>query len=192
MDGPEGAVTRVCANLRAELPRKLAELRTRYGVVDGSLPDIDRYLTHEPLDISIDRPPMIVVVEQESDTLDGPVKLTTDGGGGSLYEFRYRIVVYAWSTGTDAAVTTTARQRYGLAVREVMLQRLGLGVPDPGTLVLDPVTIGESYSGVETTTAREIIAATAITCEYRAQEFLEPYRPGVPAVAGTVTTGVDG
>lgn len=175
MEGPEGAVTAIVGVLRTGLPGKLAEFRTRYGVTDGSLEDVTRFLTHEPVDIAVDRPPMVVVAEQESDTVDGPLKIATDGSGGAVYLYRYRVAVYAWARGTSFDTTTLARQRYGLAVREVLLGKPGLGNPDPGTLVLDPATIIETYSGaVVSEGSREVIAATALVCEYLAQEYLAP------------------
>jgi hypothetical protein len=189
MDGPEGCVTRIEALLRERLPAKLAELRVRYGVVDNSLEDVTRFLTTEPPDIAIDRPPMIVIVEQESDSLQGPVKAMTDGYGGSLYAFRYRVGIFAWARGTTYATTARARQRYGLAVREVLLQTPGIGDPEPGHLVIDPLTIVETYSGVATSQAsREIIAATALVVEYISQEHLLPKLPGVAATG--IQTGV--
>lgn len=93
MIGPEGLVTAVDGLLRARLPGKLAEFRGLYGVGERDLEDVQRFLTHEPDDIAIDRPPMIVTVEQESDITDGPMLLGSDGGGGATYEFHYWVSV---------------------------------------------------------------------------------------------------
>lgn len=189
MFGPEGVVAAIVGCLRRDLPGKLAEMRVRYGVADDSLADIDRYLVTEPENVAVDRPPMIVVAEQGSDTLDGPRRVATDGSGGSIYEWRYRITIFAWATGQTFESTARTRQRYGLAVREVLLSRPGLGDPDVGTCVLDPLRIEETYSDVARDgQSREVLAATAVLVEYRTQESLSARVPGLVNVG--VDTGI--
>lgn len=193
MFGPEGVILAVSSCLKQNMPGKLAEFRTRYNVLDGSLPDVVRYLTTEPPDIALDRPPMIVVVEQDSDNINGAVKRSADGAGGSVYEFRYTLGIFVWARGNTFETTGLARQRYGLAVREVLLQTRGVGGGgDPGSIVIDPLTMTETYSGVAAGgPSREIIAGTAITVQYRAQEWLGPVLLGVPVTGVVPVIGVE-
>jgi len=185
VDGVEGVVAKLNARLQAAMPGKLAELRVRYGVVDGSLEDITRYLTHEPDDVGIDKPPMIVIMEQESDIMEGPARQAMDGAGGSVYRWRYTLGIFAWARGEDYDSTATARKRYGLAVREILLERPGLGDPDPGTCVLDPKWIRETYSSLARDgVSREVIAGTGLTVKYETQEALPSPLPSL----GTVVT----
>ena len=187
MDGVESVVTAVLGRLQTAMPGKLAELRTRYAVTDGSLEEITTFMTHEPDDVGVDRPPMCVITEQESDTVDGPLKLTGDGHGGSTFKWRYRLGVFAWARGSTFEQTATARQRYGLAVREILLQQPGLGHPDPGSCVLDPASIVETYSSIARDgTSREVIAATALVLAYETQELLGPLLPPTGIVQVTV------
>lgn len=189
MDGPELVVTQVLGVLRTHLPGKLEDFRVRYSIVDGSLDDIRLFLAQEPMDIAVDKPPMIVVTEQESDTVAGPVRLSADGGGGATYRFRYMLLVTVWASGRTFASTATARQRYGLAVREVLLQHLGIGPDDPGTIVLDPTVIAETYSAVgQDAQTSEIIAATATLLAYETQEYLGPVVAPVVQTAPPATT----
>jgi hypothetical protein len=189
VEGVEELVNRVVWRLQTALPPKLSELRTRYGIQDRSLEDITSWLTHEPDDIAVDRPPMIVVVEQDSDALDGPVRLTDDGRGGSTFRWRYQLLVIVWARGDTFDSTALARRRYGLAAREVLLQMPGLGVDDPGTIVIDPNTVVESYSEVARDgQTREIIAATSIAVTYITQEYLGPR---LPALGVSTTIGHD-
>jgi hypothetical protein len=177
--GVEGLVDRVLWRLQTGMPGKLQELRGRYGVLDGSLEDITTWLTHEPDDVAIDKPPMVIVVEQESDVTDGPLRLTADGGGGAAWMFRYRLTVFAYARGSTFDTTALNRRRYGLAVRELLLQMPGLGAPDPGTMVLDPGNIMEAYSEVARDgRTRQVLAATSIAVRYDCQEYLGPLLPG--------------
>lgn len=195
MEGVEAVVDRVMWRLQDAIPGKLAELRTRYSVLDGSLEDITNWLTHEPDDIAIDRPPMIVVVEQDSDTVDGPVRVSADGGSGTTFKWRYQLVVFAWARGETFDATSQVRRRYGLAVRECLLQMPGLGATDPGTIVLDPSSIQESFSAVARDgQTREIIAATSLALTYYCEETLGPRIPatGVATVPIVPDIGVVG
>lgn len=190
MEGIEGVTTKVLARLQEAMPAKLAELRIRYGVDDGSLEDITTWLTHEPDDIGVDTPPMVVVTEQESDIVSGPERIRDDGAGGATYRFRYRIGVFAWARGDTFDSTARARARYGLAVREILLQKIGLGDPDPGTCVLDPAWIVETYSSIgRDGISREVIAATALVLKYETQEWLAP-RTAPLGVAGSIPPDV--
>jgi len=189
MLGPEAVVEAIVLMLQRDLPRKLVKFRNRYGIVDGSLPDIDRFLRTEPQDVAIDKPPLIVVVEQESDSLEGPRRNTDDGKGGTTWKYRYTLTVIIYASGVSYEDTALRRKRYGLAVRECLLQRPGLGDPDPGEIVLVPEEIRETYSSV----ARDgdsamIIAATAILIQYETQEWLQAYLPSTPG--GTVSSDV--
>lgn len=185
----EQVVNRLLWRVQTSLPVKLAELRTRYGVVDNSLPDIAHWLTYEPDDIAVDRPPMIVIVEQESDTLNGPVRMSSDFVAGSTFEWRYHLVVFAWAVGDTFEATATARRRYGLAVRECLLQMPGLGDPDPGSMTIDPLQMTETYSAVARDgQSREIIAATGISVQYRTQEYLGPRLAPLGDVGSVVPT----
>lgn len=193
MIGVEGVAGAVEQLLRANLNPKLAELRERYGVYDPSLEDIERYLTQEPENLAVDKPPMIVIAEQQTDTLQGPVRIAGDGSGGSVYRYRYTMAIFAWARGTTFATTNTARRRYGLAVREVLLQRPGIGPEDPGEIVIDPASIEETYSQIDRDErTREIIGATAISVDYMTQEYLSPALPPVGVAAtGVVSIGID-
>lgn len=179
MRGVEGVVGAVLTRLQDGMPGKLADLRDRYGVADNSLEDITRWLDHEPDDIAIDKPPMVVVTELTSDTVDGPMRVTGDGGGGSVYVLRYRVTVFAWARGRTYDTTTRNRRRYALAVRELLLQAPGLGpTQDPGAIRLRPESLVETYSEVARDgQTREIIAGTALAVAYDSEEYLEALLP---------------
>lgn len=176
MRGVEGVVDAVLARLQTAMPGKLAEIRTRYGIVDGSLEDITRWLDHEPDDIAVDNPPLVVVTEQGTDAVDGPVRSGNDGKGGATYLYRYQLAVFSWARGRTYATTTLARRRYALAVREVLLQQPGLGPDgDPGAIRLRPDSIVETYSEVARDgQTREIVAGSSLTVLYDSEEFLAP------------------
>jgi hypothetical protein len=189
VDGVEGVMSWVELLLRGRVPAKLAELRTRYDIVDGSLEDITRYLTHEPDDVAIDQPPLVVIAEQQSDSITGPVRAINDGAGGATYRWRYSLLIMVWARGTTFAQTSQVRRRYGLAVREVLLQTPGINAADPDECVLIPELMAETYSDVSRDgAARQVIAATAITVVYEAQEHLGALLPplGVAAVPPAV------
>lgn len=189
MLGAEGVITAVLGYLQAAMPAKLAELRTRYGATELQLPEIPRWIDYEPDDLAVDKPPVVAVLEQQSDTLAGPTRNLDDGSGGSTYRYRYAVTVIVYVRGRNRAETAALRRRYGLGLRELLLQRPGLGDPDPGWVVLVPETIVEAYSPLDTA-QQEVFGATGIDLHYETQEWLAPLRPGPVAGVPDTTVGV--
>lgn len=153
MRGLEGAELLVSDYLQTNMPAKLAELRIRHGLDPAEaatiLPDVAKW-TEGPRPsrvLAIDDYPFVTTIGQDT-VAAGELERGADRGDNvtaDLYRFRYRIRVFAWVRGETWEGTHLRRHRLVLAIRELLLEAIGL---DVDYAAVDPQTIRESYSDV--------------------------------------------
>lgn len=180
MLGPEGVANLVVARLRADVPPKLAELRTRLGVTAAELPDVrpEHVRWAEQDTASIEQFPMLVVTVLGTGIDQGPVSFH-GSGTSNAYSYRYLLSIFAWSRGRDRAHTQRSQWRMALAVREVLLAKRPMTptIVGPDYLTLDPNELREDYSDVEQNPARQWLAATRIDLQLVSEERLAAPQP---------------
>lgn len=148
MLGSEGVVRGLHANLETYVPRRLAALRARFDADLGTLPDIRRIYPDEVTALSIEKFPALVITVPDTDG-----KLTnrqTDlDSTFEEYSYRYNIRLFVYVVEAESLATSRLIKRTTLGVREALLTRKILPVPQPDSAEIDPQTIRESYSEVE-------------------------------------------
>lgn len=187
MNGPEGARTAVADHLGGLLPAELADLEARLALPAGSLPAPAAILMpRDPgrlLRLSIDQFPAIVVNVLDTARL---ARFEVADDGARRYEVRYRFRVFTFARHQDADTATTLRDRYTLAVREVLLRRPTLALVEG---VIDETTWRESLS--ETSPADQTTSIAAAFAEFEAT-ILEDLSPRSPAAAPDPVAGWTG
>ncbi|UGL61898.1 hypothetical protein SEA_EASTWEST_14 [Arthrobacter phage EastWest] len=144
MIGSEGVTRAIVRRLRADLPARLAELRTRYQADVDQLPAVKLIEPDEFDVLSVDQYPAIFVVPVDTTgRLDNRQLEAT--GAFDEYSFTYNMQVYIYARGDDFKSTSLQTKRYTLAVREVLLAHKTLldGVEN---LAVEPRSLREAYS----------------------------------------------
>ncbi|KWW97402.1 hypothetical protein LI90_4374 (plasmid) [Carbonactinospora thermoautotrophica] len=174
MDGLEGACTLLADRLRAALPGKTAELRTRYGADPAALPDVVTVEPHDVDQLGVEQWPAVLVVGQETRGIR-PVDV---GPTSEVYQVRYALRVFVWARGDGYAQTDTLRKRLTLGVRELLLTRRLLA---PAGRV-EPSSLAESYSDLARDEAGRTIGGAFIAVEVTLEETLTSETPPVGMV----------
>lgn len=184
MNGPEGARVAVADHLGGLLPAELADLEARLALPAGSLPAPAAILMpRDPgrlLRLSLDQFPAIVVNVLDTARL---TRFDVADDGTRRYEVRYRFRVFTFARHQDADTATILRDRYTLAVREVLLRRPTLALVEG---VVDETTWRESLS--ETSPADQTSAIAAAFAEFEAT-ILEDLAPSSAAAAPDPAAG---
>ncbi|WP_053207946.1 hypothetical protein [Jiangella muralis] len=163
--GIEGASELVAAAVRDRMPGKLTELRARYRVGPDKLPDLAHVLAHDQVQLPIEFWPCVLVVGQDTRAIT-PARVT---GTTESYACTYALRLFVWARGTHAAETDTARKRYTLAVRELLLTRRVLGP----LAAVAPTSITESYSEVAVDDSAATIAGAYVTVDVTVEETID-------------------
>jgi hypothetical protein len=170
MLGPEGITRGVFLRAEADLPGRLAELRTRYGASVTDLPDLARIYPSEVQTLSIERFPALAVVVTSTTGQLGNRQTDVDATGEE-YSYRYTVQLYSYAVADDEAATSLAILRYTLAVREAFLADKILPVDNPHAAAIDPKTLIESYSELDKRDSK-FIAASMVQFEVVSHEWL--------------------
>lgn len=192
MIGPEGAAQALTEQLEAQLPAKLAELRTRLTVEEADLPDPGLVEPHDRIRRPIEAYPAVLVL------VTGLGSLTPVDRPDSLPEVwvaRYPFRIYLWLRGEYEDATDLLRKRYVLAVREVLLARRvlatavqgdsGIRIPAGDTPAIDPIALREDYSPIALDENGATVAAAYVEAACLIAESVEP--DPVLGTAGTLT-----
>lgn len=126
MRGLEGATAYVIDRLEELVPGKLGELETRLGLRDGELGRPRLFTIENRIQVPVDQFPAIVGLPL---LLNGIKRIDVDDGS-QVFACRYRLRVILMVRGQDFADTTAKRDRYTLALTELILDRPSLGTPD--------------------------------------------------------------
>lgn len=181
MIGPEGAAQLVSTYLEARLPVQLAAVRARLAVAASALPDPGLVLPVDKLRLGVEDYPAVLVEVQRLRRL---IRVDVDAGR-ELYAGVYPVRTLMFVRGDDQLDTDLVRKRYVLAVREALLSRRQLTGLDPGPtgIVVDPLSLAESYSPTMTDDAGATIQGAYVDVDVTVREDLEPDAP-----LGTATT----
>lgn len=196
MRGAEAARKLVNDALEAQAADKVAELVNRYGLppasppgtpdAPGTLPAVRLFVPGERFAIPAGSWPAIFTTRLS--TTKVAVADVDPGGGHVLYRITYRLRVYVYANGQDADDVTDKVDRYTLAVRELLFVNLGL---DAGAVV-DPMTITESYSGVEPDVNGRHVGAAYVEFDLALEELADRTRPpGTPADPQAITAALN-
>jgi len=197
MLGAEGVATAILQKLETRLPAKVTEFRTRYGTTAAALPMPASLYSTEVDVLSVDKYPAIIVTTVDTTGRIGNRQLQGTGEV-DVYQYKYRMRVFLYVTGTDHGPTDLLRKRYALAAREVLLTNLVLVDADGQYALLEPNTVKESYSDVATNQAQLLFAGVYVEFEVTTAESLaawpEPLPGDVEIVAdvGVIPAGMTG
>lgn len=156
MRGPEGARDLVADYLRTWMPTKLKELAERLDVGIDELPAPALYGTADRPQLDNNQWPAIIATARSV----GRYRMVEVDVGGETYEaaFRVRLYLAVRTAEADFEAVTDLRDRYVLAVTELIFKDLALG--DPGTRVA-PESFAVTLEGVGTDGNRTISGAWA-------------------------------
>lgn len=186
MRGAEEARKLVAGALEAQMPDKVDELVARYGLAPvappgepdrpGTLPHVRLIVPGERFAIPAGSWPALFVTRLSTPSMS--VADVDPGAGRVLYKVTYRLRVYIYANGQDADDVTDKVDRYTLGVRELLLVNVGL---DAGA-AFDPLSLTESYSGVEPDVNSRTIGAAYVEGNLALEELADRTRPpGSPA-----------
>jgi hypothetical protein len=182
MLGPSNALELVASYLEAEASAKLEELRERLGqdgpLTKAELRDFQLITTEDRAQVPIADYPAIVSVLRAHDVVR---RVDIADTGGEVFAMRYVVRLYLWARGKTYAGTTRARNRYALAVTELLLERLSLG--QDGVRIHPETMVGRPAEGARDKSGRSI-AATYIEFAVTIDETVEV------ETLGTIQTGV--
>lgn len=171
MLGAEGVTRGLHAHLTVSVPARLADLRTRLLATPADLPDLRKIYPDEVDILSIEKFPALVITTPDTDG-----KLTnrqTDlGATFEEYSYRYNIRLFVYVIAAESMATSRLIKRMTLGVREALLTTKILPVDDHDRAEIDPQTIKESYSEVESG-KRGFIAASFIEFQVVSHEVLD-------------------
>lgn len=116
MIGPEGAVSLLVSYLQANMPSKIAELRTRYGADFVDLPDIAFWGDSLRERLELAQYPAIEVQYQSA----GNPKYQGTQGTQIIWQFPYNLRVYLTARGNGFEQVEQRRKRYYVAIQELV------------------------------------------------------------------------
>ncbi|ASR84693.1 hypothetical protein FDI26_gp12 [Arthrobacter phage Beans] len=185
MQGSEGVSRAVVRRMRAAMPDKLTELRTRYGATVAKLPDFVSIEADELDIMSLEEfPAMFVVPVNTSGRQDN--RQTEATGTYDEYSFTYNLQIYVYARGDDYKSTSLRVKRYTLAAREVLLQQKVLLHEGGDSLTVEPRTISENYSAMgRSPEGNKFIAGAYIDVQIVAEERLQSVLEDVEAEVET-------
>jgi hypothetical protein len=158
MLGPEGVTRGLFLHADANLPGRLAILRARYGTDAAGLPDFATIYPDEIIARSIEQfPALSIVIPNTTGQLGN--RTTDVDAAFEEYSYRYTVQLYAYVIGDTPAAASLAIKRYTLAVRELFLADKILPVSDGNDATIDPKTLVESYSELDTRESQFILAS---------------------------------
>lgn len=184
MRGVEDAARLVADRLADRLPGKVDEMRARYGATVDVLPDVVTVDAFDRQRLPVEAWPAVLVVGQETRGM-APARVT---GAGETFEVRYALRVYVWARAGDEAATDTARKRYALAVRELLIGGRVIDVDGDGRPAgwADPLSLVESYSDLAVDDSGATVAGAYVGVDVILVESV----PGDP-VGEVATVNVD-
>ncbi len=185
MLGARGTRALLVDRLQTALPGKVTEMRARLGRTATQLPEPRHYVPREPGRQGSDRFPFVAVLLLSTDPLGGPER-DYSTGTADRYQYRYVFHVFIMCAAGNPDTVDQQRDDLTLAIREVLLQRRGLGGDQE--MVLEPESIVEAYSDVDADQARQSIAGCRLEVTYRVTETLAAEQPPVVPAAGPSTT----
>jgi len=154
VEGIDIAASLVASTLEANLPAKIAELETRYGLVPGTIgpPGLVADYPQPPTTLSLNDYPAVMV-----DAVRLVNLMPLDIVNGNLsYLGRYQLRVFTYVRDQEFAATAAKQRRYALAVTEVLLGHQGLMTT--GARVDDSTFTGD-FSDIDHSDERAIAAA---------------------------------
>lgn len=184
MIGSEGVTRYLVEKLKAAMPAKLAELRTRLTAITGEavteqhLPEVQRWYAHDIDQLEVGGFPAVLVVESESVGQIANREITY-GEEADEYTFEYILRVYVWAMGDSAGGTTLQVKRLVSAVEEILLfEKLIYSAHDGDEYAkVDPKFIKHSYSDVEIDQARQVLGGGYVEVHIATRELLRIQPP---------------
>lgn len=177
--GAEGVSTAIVKKIRAHAPGKITQLRTRYKADKATLPmPASLYSTDKDV-LSIEAYPTIICTTVDTTGRIGNRQLSSDGEVDE-YQYKYRMRIFVYVTGTDHADTDLLRKRFVLAVKEILLTNLILVDGDGQYALMEPNSIKESYSDVGANEAKQLLAGAYLEFEVTTSESLDAYPLSYP------------
>jgi hypothetical protein len=158
MLGPEGITRGLYTHAAESMPARLTELRTRYGASTKALPNFAAIYPDEIITKSIEKFPALSIVIPNTTGMLGNRQTDVDADFEE-YSYRYTVQLYAYVLGDTPAAASLAIKRYTLAVREAFLTNKILPVPGEDDATVDPRTLVESYSELDTRQSQFILAS---------------------------------
>ncbi len=158
MLGAEGVTRGMFMHAVGMMPARMGVLRERYGAALADLPDVANFFPDEITNLSIEQFPAVAFVNPGT-TGELGNRVTDVDAMFEEYSYRYKVQVYVWAAADTGPATSLAVKRYALAVRETFLADKILPVGPDQSAEIDPRSIVESYSELDTRDSQYIGAA---------------------------------
>lgn len=169
MEGFEGALDAVLDHVEANIRPKLTELRSRLGeqgpLTHRVLPDPQLFTTENRAQIPLSKYPAIMAIGRAR----GGFKDIDRTRRGIIYAVRYRLRLYTWVRSRGFAAATLVRNRYSLALSELLLEKPSLST---GNGYVMPETFDERPAESVRDKQGRSIAATFLEFDVTIEELV--------------------
>jgi hypothetical protein len=150
VNGPEGAGSLCLSVLQAHLPTKITELEARLSLAAGAIgqPGLITSDDRPASSLELSAYPGVIVDTRRLLSIEMSDQSVTGTGppsAGREYLCRYQMRVWFWVRDQEYGGVTAKRDRYALAIREVLLQNEAWSGLDA---FINEDSITESYSDV--------------------------------------------
>ncbi|MBF83008.1 MAG: hypothetical protein CL489_00885 [Acidobacteria bacterium] len=176
MHGAQFAKSYVNEYLKLDIPTRLVSYRNGWDLNDGSLPDIELFLVHEP--IALDHWPTIITVALSTGSFEQIGMVS----GHPEFRVGYSMRTYVWVRTEGSEETTIMRDRLTTVVRAALLDRPCLRATDPRSTwqaQIDQDTMREEFSDLTLLKGDRVMAGSYIAYELTINEIVAREKLGI-------------
>lgn len=170
MHGAQFAKSYVNEYLKVDIPTRLVEYRNGWDLNDGSLPDVELFLVHEP--IALDHWPTIITVALSTTNFEHLGSIA----GNPEYRVNYSMRTYVWVRTEGSEETTMMRDQLTTIVRAALLDRPCLKATDPRSTwaaEIDPNTMREEFSDLTLLKGDRVMAGAYLAFDLAINEIVD-------------------
>jgi hypothetical protein len=176
MHGAQFAKSYVNEYLKNDIPVRLVSYRNGWDLNDGSLPDIELFLVHEP--IALDHWPTIITVALSTGSFEQIGMVS----GHPEFRVGYSMRTYVWVRTEGSEETTMMRDQLTTVVRAALLDRPCLRATDPRSTwqaQIDQDTMREEFSDLTLLKGDRVMAGSYIAYELTINEIVAREKLGI-------------
>ena len=176
MHGAQFAKSYVNEYLKNDIPVRLVSYRNGWDLNDGSLPDIELFLVHEP--IALDHWPTIITVALSTGSFEQIGMVS----GHPEFRVGYSMRTYVWVRTAGSEETTMMRDQLTTVVRAALLDRPCLRATDPRSTwqaQIDQDTMREEFSDLTLLKGDRVMAGSYIAYELTINEIVAREKLGI-------------
>jgi|TARA_B110001454_G_scaffold175733_1_gene167591 hypothetical protein len=176
MHGAHFAKSYVNDYLKNDIPVRLVSYRNGWDLNQGNLPNVERFLVHEP--IALDTWPTVITVALST----GSFEHIGSNGGNPEYRVDYSMRTYVWVKTEGSEETTIMRDRLTTVVRAALLDRPCLKATDPRSswqALIDSDTLREEFSDLTLLKGDRVMAGSYLAYNMAINEIVSRETLGI-------------